>query len=611
MTAVKTTIGARDEARDILVQRISGLTALQAQEALAEIVAMLLANGDGDVVGPASATDNALARFDGTTGKLLQDSLVTLGDTGIMNGATAIGVNATADTTNRLSVNSAAVLFNHAGAGTQIKVNKNASGDTASYLFQTGFSGRAEFGTIGDDDFTLKTSPDGSAFTTALIADNSTGAIRVAVNLRPSANDGAALGTTSARWSDLFGATGFVINFNSDWIATHSAGILTVGTGDLRVTTAGTNSASVVTVGGTQTLTAKTLTSPTITTSPTAAGATWTDLGTVTTVDVNGGTIDGAVIGGASAAAITGTLITGNRFVPNSATVPTNGLYLPAANTLGWAVNSAAEMQLTSTALSPAVSDGNALGTTALMWSDAFFASGAVLNYNNGNVLLTHASGELRLSGPAQTVLAISPVGNAGIELGRIDGNSSTPFLDFHSGATATDYDARLLASGGTGSDGGGLLTITAGAGVTIGTSAPFTAGTIELGNASDTTISRSAAGVIAVEGVPLYSNIPQNSQSAAYTTVLADAQKHILHPSSDNNARTFTIAANASVAYPVGTAITFVNQINTVTIAINSDTLTLAGAGTTGSRTLAANGIATALKVGTTSWLISGTGLT
>lgn len=108
-----------------------------------------------------------------------------------------------------------------------------------------------------------------------------------------------------------------------------------------------------------------------------------------------------------------------------------------------------------------------------------------------------------------------------------------------------------------------------------------------------------------------LFSNIPQNSQSAAYTLVATDAQKHILHPSADNNARTFTIPANASVAYPIGTAITFINEINTVTIAINSDTLVLAGAGTTGSRTLAANGMATAIKKTSTSWIISGTGLT
>lgn len=108
-----------------------------------------------------------------------------------------------------------------------------------------------------------------------------------------------------------------------------------------------------------------------------------------------------------------------------------------------------------------------------------------------------------------------------------------------------------------------------------------------------------------------LSSLIRQNSQIVAYTTVLADGGKHILHPTADNNPRTFTIDSNANAAYPIGTAITFVNQINTVTIAITSDVLTLQGAGTTGSRTLAANGIATALKIDATHWVISGTGLT
>jgi hypothetical protein len=107
------------------------------------------------------------------------------------------------------------------------------------------------------------------------------------------------------------------------------------------------------------------------------------------------------------------------------------------------------------------------------------------------------------------------------------------------------------------------------------------------------------------------FRNTPINSQSAAYTLVLADAGKTILHPISDNNARTFTIPANSSVAYPVGTVITFVNLINTVTIAITSDTMYLAGPGTTGSRTLAAYGVASAVKVTSTSWVISGNGLT
>lgn len=76
--------------------------------------------------------------------------------------------------------------------------------------------------------------------------------------LSPGADGGSSLGTTALGWQNLFANTGFVINIeNGDWVATHTAGILTVGTGDLRVTTAGTNTASVVTVGGTQTVTNK------------------------------------------------------------------------------------------------------------------------------------------------------------------------------------------------------------------------------------------------------------------------------------------------------------------------------------------------------------------
>jgi hypothetical protein len=108
------------------------------------------------------------------------------------------------------------------------------------------------------------------------------------------------------------------------------------------------------------------------------------------------------------------------------------------------------------------------------------------------------------------------------------------------------------------------------------------------------------------------YINIPQNSQSAAYTLVAADAGKHILHPSTDANARTFTIPANGSVAYPIGTAISFVNMTSqVVSIAITTDTMYLAGTGTTGTRSLAQYGTATALKLTSTTWIISGAGLT
>jgi hypothetical protein len=109
------------------------------------------------------------------------------------------------------------------------------------------------------------------------------------------------------------------------------------------------------------------------------------------------------------------------------------------------------------------------------------------------------------------------------------------------------------------------------------------------------------------------YLGIPQNSKSADYTTVAADAGKHIYHPAADTTARTWTIDSNANVAYEIGTAITFDNDYGAgaLTIAITSDTLVLVGsAGSTGSRTLASGGQATAIKVGTTRWRISGTGL-
>lgn len=79
-----------------------------------------------------------------------------------------LGINAGADSTNRLTVSAPATLFNNAGNGHQIKVNKAATGDTASLLFQTGWSGRAEMGLAGNDAFSVKVSPDGSSWQTGL-----------------------------------------------------------------------------------------------------------------------------------------------------------------------------------------------------------------------------------------------------------------------------------------------------------------------------------------------------------------------------------------------------------------------------------------------------------
>jgi len=104
------------------------------------------------------------------------------------------------------------------------------------------------------------------------------------------------------------------------------------------------------------------------------------------------------------------------------------------------------------------------------------------------------------------------------------------------------------------------------------------------------------------------YIGMPQNSQSGAYPIVIGDAGKHIYASAT----MTATIPANSSVAFPIGTTIAFIAAAGaTLTIAITTDTMYLGGTGTTGSRTLAPYGMATAVKVTATSWFINGTGLT
>jgi len=101
----------------------------------------------------------------------------------------------------------------------------------------------------------------------------------------------------------------------------------------------------------------------------------------------------------------------------------------------------------------------------------------------------------------------------------------------------------------------------------------------------------------------------PQNSKAISYELKLSDRGKQILM---SGTSLTLTIPANGTVAFPLGATIMVVNTDATaLTIAITTDTMTLANSTTTGSRTLARNGMATLTKIGTTNWLIAGSGLT
>jgi hypothetical protein len=214
-------------------------------------------------------------------------------------------------------------------------------------------------------------------------------------------------------------------------------------------------------------------------------------------------------------------------------------------------------------------------------------------------------------------------IGNTAVQLG----NTITTFGNVSlSNATVNSLSSPITAAQG----GTGFSTLTAN-NVLLGNGtsnvqliAPGTSGNVLVSNGTTWT---SNAATVSALGTPTsgnltnctadgtngvgYINIPQNPQTGNYTLVASDAGKHIYH-ASGAAAATYTIPANSSVSYVTGTAVTFVNlSANAVTIAITTDTMYLSSAGTTGSRTLAQYGSATALKTANTTWIISGSGLT
>jgi hypothetical protein len=105
------------------------------------------------------------------------------------------------------------------------------------------------------------------------------------------------------------------------------------------------------------------------------------------------------------------------------------------------------------------------------------------------------------------------------------------------------------------------------------------------------------------------YLDVPQNLKTANYQLVLADRGKSIVM---NGSSLTLTIPANTVAAFPIGTAIVVINvNASSLSVAITTDTMTLVNSTTTGTRTLARNAMATLIKVGATSWIIAGLGVT
>jgi len=207
-----------------------------------------------------------------------------------------------------------------------------------------------------------------------------------------------------------------------------------------------------------------------------------TGTSTLTTVDINGGAIDGTTIGAASAttgkfttltatsnASVSGSLhVVGDLDVAgniNSVTKTTSilevedlniicasGSNASAADGAGlllgghakadsvagftwdndtsnieFSIAGSNEALMSATVFAPASSDGMALGSTALMWSDAFLASGAVVNFNNGDVTMTHSNNLLTIAG-----------GNTRVD--RLELDSASDYID-------VDTDLKIIAA--------------------------------------------------------------------------------------------------------------------------------------------------------------------
>jgi hypothetical protein len=118
-----------------------------------------------------NTADGNVYRYDGT-------NWVSTAISSLQN-LSMLGINASADATNKLAVASSAILFNHIGNGVQVKLNKNSAGDSASFLFQSNWGGRAEIGNTGDDDFHFKVSPDGGTWYDAIIIDKDSGDVKL------------------------------------------------------------------------------------------------------------------------------------------------------------------------------------------------------------------------------------------------------------------------------------------------------------------------------------------------------------------------------------------------------------------------------------------------
>lgn len=307
--------------------------------------------------------------------------------------------------------------------------------------------------------------------------------------------------------------------------------------------------------------------------------------GTVTSVAASGGTTGLSFTG--SPITTSGTLtLAGTLAVANGGTAATSAS--GARLNLG-AAGSGANSDITSlSGLTTALSIGQG-GTGATSAAAALTALGAY-PASNPNGYTSNAGTVTSVSGTG-TVNGLTLTGSfttsGSLTLGGTLANVSL----------TTQVTGTLpVANGGTGATDAATARSNLGAAAS-GANTDITA--------LDQDVTITATGTIAADTLG-YRGLPQNARTGAYTLALSDIGKQV-----SNTTGGWVIPANASVAFPIGAAVVLYNDSGSnQTISITSDTLRQAGTASTGTRTLAQYGLATCTKVSSTTWVITGAGV-
>jgi hypothetical protein len=278
------------------------------------------------------------------------------------------------------------------------------------------------------------------------------------------------------------------------------------------------------------------------------------------------------------------------------------------ALTSGATVTTVAGLTLTAPTINGATLSGTLSGAHTISGVATFSASPVISTITNtGTITLPTTTGTLALNNQAFFIGSTSITINQGTgTITALAGVTSVNGTTIPAASTllTTTSTTSALTTVGTITSGtwSGSFGAVSGANLTSLTAANIAAGTL-----GSTVLP--AAGTTTTAGQIGYMGLPQNLNPGAYTLTAADNGKHIYYTTTG---QTTTIPANATLALPIGFSCVIVNAAAvTTSIAITTDTLILAGTGTTGTRTLAPYGMATLLKLTATSWTISGNGLT